>query len=640
MKKIKKRLYRVLAGAAAFVAALLVEHLVPFDSPSMENNVELILYLIAYFIIGGDVVKKAVSNITRGQVFDEQFLMMLATVCAFFVGEYPEAVAVMLFYQVGELFQSYAVYNSRKSIKDLMNIRPDSANVIRNNEIMEVEPDEVKIDEIILVKPGEKVPLDGIIMEGTSSLDTSALTGESLPRDVETGDSVISGCINISGNLKIRVTKEFGESTVNKILELVENASSRKAKTENFITRFARYYTPVVVILAVLLAFIPPVITGFMGETFSFSPEVFSDWLYRALTFLVISCPCALVISVPLSFFGGLGCASRKGVLIKGSNYLEIISDADTIVFDKTGTLTKGNFVVSEVCPEENFEGGKERLLSLAAHAEGFSSHPIAKSLADAYRMENGREIDTGIVSDVHEEPGHGVSVKEDGAEVLVGNDKLMKKAGISFRENDAYGTIVYVAVDGKYAGSIVISDEIKPDAKEAVKRLKERGIKNLIMLTGDGKKAGEKVGGELGLSKVFSQLLPQDKVARLEDIMKDAEGRVVYVGDGVNDAPVLAMADIGIAMGGLGSDAAIEAADIVIMNDEPGKIATVMDISQKTMIIARENIIFAIGVKILVLILGALGIASMWAAVFADVGVAFIAILNAMRTGSIKDRK
>lgn len=640
MKKIKKRLYRVLAGAAAFVAALLVEHLVPFNSPSMENNVELILYLIAYFIIGGDVVKKAVSNITRGQVFDEQFLMMLATVCAFFVGEYPEAVAVMLFYQVGELFQSYAVYNSRKSIKDLMNIRPDSANVIRNGETMEVDPDEVRVDEIILVKPGEKVPLDGIITEGTSSLDTSALTGESLPRDVETGDSVISGCININGNLKIRVTKEFGESTVNKILELVENASSRKAKTENFITRFARYYTPVVVILAVLLAFVPPIVIGFQEATFSFSGAVFSDWLYRALTFLVISCPCALVISVPLSFFGGLGCASRKGVLIKGSNYLEIISDADTIVFDKTGTLTKGNFVVSKVCPEEDFEGGKERLLGLAAHAEGFSSHPIAKSLADACRMENGREIDTGIVSDVHEEPGHGVSVKVDGTEVLAGNDKLMKKAGISFRENDDYGTIVYVAVDGKYAGSIVISDEIKPDAIEAVKRLKERGIKNLIMLTGDGKKAGEKVGGELGLSKVFAQLLPQDKVARLEEIMKDAEGRVVYVGDGVNDAPVLAMADIGIAMGGLGSDAAIEAADIVIMNDEPGKIATVMDISKKTMIIARENIIFAIGVKILVLILGALGIASMWAAVFADVGVAFIAILNAMRTGSIKDRK
>lgn len=637
MKKIKKRFYRILAGAAVFVEALLVEHLVFFNSHSLENNVELILYLAAYFVIGGDVVKKAVSNIAKGQVFDEQFLMMLATVCAFFVGEYPEAVAVMLFYQVGELFQSYAVYNSRKSIKDLMNIRPDSANVIRSGETMEVDPDEVRVDEIILVKPGEKVPLDGIVTEGTSSLDTSALTGESLPRDVAAGDGVISGCVNINGILKIQVTKEFGESTVNKILELVENASSRKAKTENFITRFARYYTPIVVILAVLLAFIPPIVIGFWGETFTFSWAVFSGWLYRALTFLVISCPCALVISVPLSFFGGLGCASRKGVLIKGSNYLEIISDADTIVFDKTGTLTRGNFVVSEICPEADFEGGRERLLSLAAHAEGFSSHPIARSLADEYRKKNAKDIDTGIVSDVREEPGHGVSVKAGGAEVLAGNDKLMNKAGIAFRENDAYGTVVYVAVDGKYAGNIVISDEIKPDAEKAVKSLKERGIRNLIMLTGDGKKAGEKVGNELGLSRVFTQLLPQDKVARLEEIMKDAKGRVVYVGDGVNDAPVLTMADIGIAMGGLGSDAAIEAADIVIMNDEPGKIATVMDISRKTMMIAKENIVFAIGIKVLVLILGAAGIASMWAAVFADVGVAFIAILNAMRTGRIK---
>lgn len=638
MKKIKKRLYRILAGAAAFAAALLVEKLAVFGSSSMENNVELILFLIAYFIIGGDVIKKAVSNITRGQIFDEQFLMMLATVCAFFVGEYPEAVAVMLFYQVGELFQTYAVYNSRKSIKDLMNIRPDSANVIRNGETLEVDPDEVQIDEIILVKPGEKIPLDGIVTEGTSSLDTSALTGESLPRDAGVGDSVISGCININGNLKIQVTKEFGESTVNKILELVENASSRKAKTENFITRFARYYTPVVVILAVLLAFVPPVVIGFMGESFTFSMEVFSDWLYRALTFLVISCPCALVISIPLSFFGGLGCASRKGVLVKGSNYLEIISDADTVVFDKTGTLTKGNFVVSSINAEDGFEGGNAGLLSLAAHAESFSSHPIAKSLSDAYRKENGKEVDTAIVSDVHEEPGHGVSVRVDGTVVLAGNDKLMKKAGITYKENDAYGTIIYVAADGKYAGSIVIADEIKPDAQTAVSRLKKRGIQNLIMLTGDGKKAGEAVGNKLGLSKVYTQLLPQDKVAKLEEIMKDAGNKVVYVGDGVNDAPVLAMADIGIAMGGLGSDAAIEAADIVIMNDEPGKIATVMDISKKTMIIAKENIVFAIGIKILVLILGALGMASMWAAVFADVGVAFIAILNAMRTGSIQD--
>lgn len=630
MKKIKKRLYRILAGAAAFVAALLVAEFVKFGTLSMENNVELILFLIAYFIIGGDVIKKAVSNITRGQVFDEQFLMMLATVCAFFVGEYPEAVAVMLFYQVGELFQSYAVYNSRKSIKDLMNIRPDSANVIRDGQTKEVDPDEVKIDEIILVKPGEKIPLDGTIIEGTSSLDTSALTGESLPRDVAVGDSVISGCININGNIKIQVTKEFGESTVNKILELVENASFRKAKTENFITRFARYYTPVVVILAVILAFVPPIIIGFEAE--------FSKWLYRALTFLVISCPCALVISIPLSFFGGLGGASRRGVLVKGSNFLEIISDADTVVFDKTGTLTKGNFVVSSIEAEDDFEGGKEKLLHLAAHAEGFSSHPIAKSLADAYVKENDAQIDTNLVSDVKEEPGHGVSVKVSGVNVLAGNDKLMKKENISYKENNAYGTVIYVAVDGTFAGSIVISDEIKPNAKEAIIQLRKRGVKNLVMLTGDNEKAGKKVADDLELDKVYAKLLPQEKVAKLEEIMKEAKGKVVYVGDGVNDAPVLAMADIGVAMGGLGCDAAIEAADIVIMNDEPVKIATVMDISKKTMIIAKENIVFAIGIKVLVLILGAIGMASMWAAVFADVGVAFIAILNAMRSGRIRE--
>ena len=631
MKKIKKRFYRILAGTAAFVAALLVAEFVKFNSPSMENNAELILFLIAYFIIGGDVVKKAVRNIAGGQIFDEQFLMMLATVCAFFVGEYPEAVAVMLFYQVGELFQSYAVYNSRKSIKDLMNIRPDSANVIRDGETKEVDPDEVKLDEIILVKSGEKIPLDGIIIEGTSSLDTSALTGEALPRDVMVGDDVISGCININGNLKIQVTKEFGESTVNKILELVENASSRKAKTENFITRFARYYTPIVVILAVLLAFVPPVIIGF-------SQAQFSKWLYRALTFLVISCPCALVISIPLSFFGGLGGASRRGVLVKGSNFLEIISDADTVVFDKTGTLTKGNFVVSTIQAEDDFKGGSRKLLYLAAHAEGFSGHPIAKSLADAYGKETHENIDTKLVTNVKEEPGYGVSVEVDGVKVLVGNDKLMVKENISYKENNSYGTIVYVAVDGEFAGSIAISDEIKPNAKEAVTQLRKRGVKNLIMLTGDNKKAGEKVAGDLTLDKVFTRLLPQEKVAKLEEIMKEAKGKVVYVGDGVNDAPVLAMADIGVAMCGLGSDAAIEAADIVIMNDDPSKISTVMDISKKTMTIAKENIVFAIGIKVLVLILGAIGMASMWAAVFADVGVAFIAILNAMRSGHIRE--
>ncbi len=634
MKKIKKRLYRVLAGTAAFVAAIAVANLVNFNSPSLENNVELILFLIAYFVIGGDVVKNAVGNIKRGRVFDEQFLMALATVCAFIVGEYPEGVAVMLFYQVGELFQSYAVYNSRKSIKELMNIRPDSANVIRDGKVVEVDPDEVKVEDVILVKPGEKVPLDGVVLEGNSSLDTAALTGESIPQDVEPGDNVISGCININGNLKIRVTKEFGESTVNKILELVENASARKAKTENFITRFARYYTPVVVILAVLLAFIPPTVICFTGQGFAFDGAVYSDWIYRALTFLVISCPCALVISIPLSFFGGLGCASRKGVLVKGSNYLEIISDADTVVFDKTGTLTKGNFVVSEISP---VDCSSDELLKIAAHAEGYSNHPIAKSLQQAYVNSCGVAVNLDLLSDVTEEPGHGVSVKFEGKAVLAGNDKLMKKAGISYTENDAYGTVVYVALEGKYIGSIVISDEIKTDAVNAIASLKKRGIKNLIMLTGDSRRAGEAVGDKLGLSKVYAQLLPQDKVARLEEIMKEAKGKVVYVGDGVNDAPVLAMADIGVAMGGLGSDAAIEAADIVIMNDEPGKIATTMDISKKTMIIARENIIFAIGIKVFVLILGAVGMASMWAAVFADVGVAFLAILNAMRTGSIR---
>ncbi len=623
MKKIKKRLYRVLAGSAVFVAALIVANFVTFNSNVIENNVELILFLAAYFVIGGDVVKKAVTNIARGRMLDEQFLMSLATVCAFVVGDYHEGVAVMLFYQVGEIFQSYAVYNSRKSIKDLMNIRPDSANVIRDGEILEVDPEEVKLDEVILVKPGEKVPLDGCVMEGSSSLDTAALTGESVPQDVSVGDNVISGCININGNLKVRVTKEFGESTVNKILELVENASSRKAKTENFITRFARYYTPVVVGLAVCLAFIPPLVIGFNGE-------VFSDWLYRALTFLVISCPCALVISIPLSFFGGLGCASRNGVLVKGSNYLEIISQADTVVFDKTGTLTKGNFVVSEINPVE-VDG--DTLLKIAAHAECYSNHPIAKSLQQAYEKQGGN-INLELVTDVKEDAGHGVSVKFEGREVLAGNDKLMKKAGIAFAENEAYGTVVYVAFDGKCIGNIVISDEIKPDAKEAIESLRKRGIKKVIMLTGDSKRAGEAVSQSLGLDRVCAQLLPQDKVTRLEEIMKEANGKVVYVGDGVNDAPVLAMADIGVAMGGLGSDAAIEAADIVIMNDEPKKISTTIDISKKTMFIAKENIVFALGVKVLVLIFAALGMASMWWAVFADVGVAFIAILNAMRVG------
>lgn len=628
MKKLKKRLYRIIAGALAFIAAVLIEHFVVFNSSSIENNVELIVFLIAYFIIGFDVVKNAAGNIIIGQVFDEQFLMTLATVCAFIVGEYPEAVAVMLFYQVGELFQSYALYNSRKSIKDLMDIRPDSANVIRNGDTIEVDPEEVKIDEIILVKPGEKVPLDGVIIEGSTSLDTSALTGESMPRDVLLGDSVISGCVNINGNIKLLVTKEFGESTVNKILELVENASAKKAKTENFITRFAKYYTPTVVILAVLLAFVPTIFLGF---------DTFSIWLYRALTFLVISCPCALVISIPLSFFGGLGCSSKNGVLVKGSNYLEIISDANTVVFDKTGTLTKGNFAVAKVVKSDSYEGSEDELICMAAHAESFSNHPIAKSLGNDYKARTGQDVDDKKVREVKEEPGHGVSAVVDGKKVLAGNIKLMKMFDIKADISDACGTIVYVAVDGKFAGYIVIEDEIKSDVKDAMSLLKKRGVDNIVMLTGDGKEVANKVAKDIGMDTVYAELLPQDKVTKLQDIMANAKGKVAYVGDGVNDAPVLAMADIGIAMGGLGSDAAIEAADIVIMTDEPSKIAKVMDISKKTMIIAKENIIFAIGIKVIVLILGALGYASMWTAVFADVGVAFIAIINAMRTGTIR---
>ena len=617
-KKLKKRIKKICIGVIPYIAALVLEKMANFD---VSINLLLILYLIAYLVIGGDVVKTAVSNISHGQIFDENFLMLIATVGAFFVGEFPEAVAVMLFYQVGECFQSYAVNKSRKSISDLMDIRPDYAVVIRNGEESEVEPDEVAIGETIIVKPGEKVPLDGTVIEGASSLDTMALTGESLPRDVKAGEEIISGCINITGVIKIQVTKAFGESTVSKILELVENATDKKSKSENFISKFAKYYTPAVVGCAAVLAILPPLILG----------GGWSTWIYRALSFLVISCPCALVISVPLSFFGGIGGAGKAGILVKGSNYLETISKVDTIVMDKTGTLTKGNFAVSKMVPsEESIAAGipEGRLLELAAYGENFSNHPISLSLKKEYA----KEIDDTRLADATEVPGHGTKLKLDGKELLVGNQKLMEVAGISCREATEIGTVVYVSYDGKYMGYIVISDEIKTDAPEAIKKLKASGIKNIIMLTGDRKETAQAVADKLGISKYYAELFPADKVTLLEKILEENQSKVAFVGDGVNDAPSLARADVGIAMGGLGSDAAIEAADIVIMNDEPSKIAGIMKISRKTLSIVKQNIIFAIGVKILVLILAACGKTTMWAAVFADVGVAFIAILNAMR--------
>jgi len=615
MKKIKKRFNVVAAGLIAFVIAMAVDKIF---TPS--NDITLIMFLVVYMIVGNDVVRSAVHNIIKGQVFDEQFLMTLATVCAFLVGAYPEGAAVMLFYQVGELFQSYAVYNSRKSISELMDIRPDYANVIRNGEIEKVSPDEVHVDDIIVVKPGEKIPLDGFVTEGSSTLDTKALTGESMPRDVKIGDEILSGCINITGNLSIKVAKEFGESTVSKILDLVENAGNKKAKTENFITKFARYYTPIVVICAVALALVPSFILGF---------DHFSTWVYRAMVFLVVSCPCALVISVPLSFFGGLGAASKQGVLVKGSNYLEVVSKIDTVVFDKTGTLTKGTFNVTKIYVVENdADIDEEKLLKFAACAEFYSNHPIAISLRKAY----GKLIVDSQIAGVEEIQGHGILANVEGKQVLAGNANLMKKYEIEFKEADQVGTVVYLAIDGKHSGYIVIADEIKLDAVNAIAALKKAGVKNVVMLTGDNREIAEKIASEIGITQVYSELLPQDKVLKLEKIMSESRGGTAFVGDGVNDAPVLARADVGIAMGGLGSDAAIEAADIVIMTDEPSKIATVIKISKKTLKIAKQNIVFALGVKLIVLVLGALGIASMWLAVFADVGVSFIAIINSMR--------
>lgn len=620
-KKLKKRIKRVGIGAVCYLVAVLLEKLIP----GLNGIIRLVVFLAAYAIIGGDVVKNAIKNIGHGQIFDENFLMVIATVGAFFVGDYPEAVAVMLFYQVGECFQSYAVNKSRKSIADLMDIRPDYANVLRDGEEKEVDPDEVLIGETIVIKPGERIPLDGTVLTGSSALDTMALTGESLPRDVSAGDEVISGCINLSGVLEVKVSREFGQSTVAKILDLVENASSKKAESENFITKFAKYYTPVVVFSALALAVIPPLILS----------GGWSTWIYRALTFLVISCPCALVISIPLSFFGGLGGSSKAGILIKGSNYLEALADAEIVVMDKTGTLTKGNFAVAKILTEEGVS--KEELLELAAYAESYSTHPISRALVKTYQ-DTGNDLAKERLGTVEEIAGHGVKAVIDGSTVLAGNEKLMEKEQVSigtrWREETMAGTMVHVAKDGRYLGAAVIADEMKPDAKEAVDGMKAMGIKKIVMLTGDRKEAAEYVAEKLGITDVYAELLPGDKVDRVEELFtqKSEKGKLIFVGDGINDAPVLARADIGIAMGGLGSDAAIEAADVVIMTDEPSKIAKAMKISGKTLRIVKENIVFAIGVKVLVLLLAALGMANMWAAVFADVGVAVIAILNAMR--------
>lgn len=563
-----KRLWRIIIGAAVLATAVLL---------NLNNEwLQIALFIISYIIVGGDVVKRAVKNIFKGQVFDENFLMSIATIGAFFIGEYPEGVAVMLFYQVGELFQSYAVGKSRKSIASLMDIRPDYANVKKGDELVKVDPDEVQIGDIIVIKAGEKIPLDGKVIEGSSMIDTSALTGESVPREVEVGSDILSGCININGVITAEVTKEFGESTVSKILDLVENASSKKSNSEQFITKFARYYTPVVVIIAVFLAIIPPLVID--GATFS-------DWIYRALAFLVVSCPCALVISIPLSFFGGIGGASKKGILVKGSNYLEALAETEIVVFDKTGTLTKGVFNVQEIHPEGV---SKEELLELTAYVESYSNHPISLSLKRAYS----KEIDNGRISDVEEISGHGVIATVDGKKVMAGNIKLMKMMDIPYFKGELIGTVVHVAVNNKYIGYIVIADEVKEDSAQAIKELKAANIKQTVMLTGDNKSVGSKVAKELGLDKVYAELLPADKVEKLEELFsqKSKKGKLAFVGDGINDAPVLARADIGIAMGGLGSDAAIEAADIVIMTDEPSKIATAMKISKKTLKIAHQN--------------------------------------------------
>ena len=606
----KKRAIKIIISLILFIFAMVIK---------LENEIiNNIIFVISYLIVGFEILKKAIRNILRGKVFDENFLMSVATIGAFAIGEYPEAVAVMLFYQIGELFQSYAVDKSRKSIASLMDIRPDYANVYREGNIETVNPEEVKIGETIVIKPGEKIPLDGKIIEGKTTLDTKALTGESLPREVSEGDEVLSGCINLNGMIKIEVTKEFGESTVSKILDLVENASSKKSKSENFITKFAKYYTPTVVIIALILAILPPLVI--QGATFS-------DWIYRALSFLVVSCPCALVISIPLSFFGGIGGASKRGILIKGSNYLEALSNTEIAVFDKTGTLTKGVFEVQEVKPVDI---SNEELLKIAAYAENYSNHPISKSIKQAYH----KPIDEKEIINSEELSGLGIVAKIGEKNVLVGNEKLMKEKQIEFEKCNKIGTILYIAIDGKYAGYILIADKIKDDTKQTIEELKKNDIKQTIMLTGDKKEVGESVAKEVGIDKVYTELLPTDKVQKVEELLKtkSPKGKLAFVGDGINDAPVLTLADIGIAMGGLGADSAIEAADIVIMTDEPSKIINAIKLSKKTMRIVKENIVFAIFIKILVLVLTAFGLSTMWEAVFADVGVSIIAIINALR--------
>lgn len=621
-KKQKFMVFRIIIAAILYAAVIVLEKAVKADFMDIRF-ICLLIYLIPYITIGYDIIFKAIRNIFNGQVFDENFLMCVATFGAFGIGEYSEAVAVMLFYQVGELFQSYAVNKSRQSITELMDICPEYANIEVDGVLKQVDPDDVNIGDVITVKPGERIPLDGKVVKGSSMIDTSALTGESVPRKVEEGSDIISGCVNGNGTIYVEVTKEFDDSTVSKILELVENASSKKAKVENFITKFARFYTPAVVVGALLLAIIPPVLTG----------SGWASWIKRACIFLVISCPCALVISVPLSFFGGIGAASKNGILIKGSNYLESLSNLKTIVFDKTGTITKGEFKVQKVIPctmQEN------ELLELAAYAEGYSDHPISKSIKDAY----GKDIDLSKVENAEEISGHGISVNVNGKQVYAGNEKLMVSKGIRFESCSGAGTVVYIAEDGKYAGCILISDAVKEGTAEALKSLKDLGIKKTVMLTGDRKHVGEAVAEELKIDEVYTELLPSEKVSKVENLLDmSGNGKLAFVGDGINDAPVLMRSDIGVAMGSMGSDAAIEAADIVLMDDDIGKIPFVIRIAIKTMRIVRENIVFALGIKLLVLILGAFGVANMWEAVFADVGVSVIAIINATRTLRIKEK-
>ena len=615
-KKQKKMLYRIIVTFLLFAVLMVCEHTGGMDG--WNKIVLFVIYLVPYLVIGYDIVYKAARNISHGQVFDENFLMMIATFGAFGVGEYSEAVAVMLFYQVGELFQGYAVGKSRQSISDMMDICPEYANIEEDGVLKQVDPDDVEVGSIIVVKPGERIPLDGIVVEGESLIDTAALTGESVPRSAKAGDEIISGCVNGSGTLKVKTTKEFDDSTVAKILELVENASSKKAKVENFITRFAKYYTPVVTISAVILAILPPLILG----------GGWAEWIQRACIFLVISCPCALVISVPLGFFGGIGAASKIGVLVKGSNYLEAVAEMTTIVFDKTGTLTKGEFKVTDVITEN---GSKEELIELAALGEGYSNHPIANSIREAY----GKELDLNRVTNTEEIAGHGIKAVIDGKTVLLGNEKLMKSESIFYTSCKSMGTVVYVACNGVFEGAVVISDTIKDGAKEAIRDMKQVGVRHTVMLTGDRREAAETVAQALGIDEVHAELLPGGKVEQVEALLKaeKQKERLAFVGDGINDAPVLTRADIGIAMGSMGSDAAIEAADIVLMDDDVTKIASVVRIARKTLRIVKQNIVFALAIKALVLILGALGMANMWEAVFADVGVSVIAILNSMRT-------